>query len=131
MVSAEKLSENKAALRRFLESFRYNTGLNFISGILHLLTDDYEKDDGRIRFEMAIKSLKEYESSERQEILTQIFKLSGYMKDSNKEFLSEALINEFPNKTVDIYENVKDNYSLIQVLKQSINKIKKVSGRLF
>lgn len=124
----EKLNENKAALRRFLESFRYNTGLNFISGILQLLTDDYEKDAGRTRFEMALKSLKDYELSERQEIFEQIFNLSRYMKDNNKEFLSEALISEFPEKTIDIYQHIKDNYSLNQVLKQSINRMKKVTG---
>ena len=121
----EKLNENKAALRRFLESIRYNTGLNFISGIMHLLTDDYEKDDGKARFEMAIKSLNDYEQFERQEILTKIFQLSRFMKDNNKDLLSETLIKEFPDKTTDIYENVKDNYSLNLVLKQSNNRIKK------
>jgi ATP-dependent DNA helicase RecQ len=128
MISNEKLGEITASLRRFLESFRNNTGLNFISGITHLLTDDYENDDGRTRFEMAIKSLNAYEESQRQEILNNIFRLSSYMNDKNKENLSEVLINEFPDKTLDIYHHVKDNYSLNHVLNQSIKKIRKIRG---
>lgn len=127
-VSDDKLSEMKASLRRFLESYRYNTGLNFISGIIHLLTNDYEKDDGRTRFEMAIGTLNTYNETERQEILDKLLKLSKYMKDNNKENLSEVLIKEFPNKTFDIYEQVKDNYSLNYVLRQSIERIRKIRG---
>lgn len=130
LINNEKLNENKASLRRFLESFRYNTGLNFVSGILHLLTDDYEKDDGRTRFEMAVKSLKEYEQAEIKTIFSQIFQISKFMKEENKEYLSEALINEFPEEAANIYENIGDNYSLNQVLKASLTRIKKISGRL-
>ena len=130
IVKTEKLSEINASLRRFLESYRNNTGLNFISGILHLIEDDYEKDDGRTRFEMAIESLNTYAEFERQEILDQILKFSEHMEDKNKENLSEVLIKKFPYKATYIYEHIKDNYSLHQVLKQSANRIAKLRGGL-
>lgn len=130
LISYEKLNENKAALRRFLESIRYNTGLNFVSGLIHLLTNEYNKDDGRARFEMAISSLKEYEQIERQEIFSKLFLLSKHMTDKNKEYLSETLIKQFPEKSMDIYHNVKDNFSLDYILEDFTKRIGKLTRGL-
>ena len=50
-----------ANLSRVLESYEYNTGLDFISGVLRLLIDDFGNADGKDRFETSFKQIMKYE----------------------------------------------------------------------
>jgi len=130
-IGAVNVSDNHMILRRFLESIRNNVGLNLISGMDCLLTDDYENLDGRERLEYAFKSFDRFSKLEITEILNQIYKLSLHMNQRNKEYLSQSLISYFPDRAYEIYDGIGDNYSLEFILCNAIARIRKNGEKIW
>ena len=80
------LVDLRDGLRRFLEGFDNNPGLNLISGLTHLALEEYDLPDGRPRFRRALEAIRdnpgfgEIEDSRKQSrqviverLLTEIF----------------------------------------------------------
>jgi len=123
---SKKISENLidfdtqkeliSTLSRFLESYMENTGLDFISGFLRLMLDDYENTDGRLRLESSFKKINLYEEEKKQIILTNIFKLGKKINFDQKNKLSESIYKCFkePSILVRIYKELEDTYSAIK-----------------
>ncbi|MBG0765795.1 MAG: hypothetical protein H0S78_13150, partial [Tissierellales bacterium] len=114
---------NIATLRRFLESYKNNTGLNYISGLLYLIADDFENDDGRDRFIEALNNIKNFKLGERIDILENTLKLGKILDEKNKQILSKLLIEENKGHHKKIYMELEDEYSLKYLLGISLNRI--------
>lgn len=125
----EQIKALKGTLGRFLESYRYNTGLNYISGIIRLILDDYDNMDGKQRLEDAFKSIRNYDENIKNEIL--IFSLdAGKLMDiKNRTYLSMLLCDNFDN-TLEIYESLKDDYSLGVIIEENNKKLECLCRRL-
>ena len=62
----ESLRDN---LSRFLESYRNNTGLDLISGLLRLMLDDFDNADGANRLRSSLSYVKSLENDAKKYIL--------------------------------------------------------------
>lgn len=124
-----ELDEIKMILARFLESYRYNTGLNFISGIIRLLTGGYQDPDGKERFIGAFKDISKMGNKEKDEILLNSLDLGTYLDDDNKENLSEVLCEFFQERKVEIYKELNDSTSLNLILSENIIKLSNIGGK--
>ena len=126
MIDKNKSENLKRSLGRFLESYRYNTGLNYISGIVRLILDDYNDLDGRQRLESAFKQIQSYEEKEKNEILEFSLHVGSELSDKNKLYLSELLCANYPDK-LKIYEGLGDEYSLMQIVDETNCKLKNIA----
>ena len=126
----DEFEKCKGALRRLLESFRYNTGLNYISGILRLFTSDYADEDSRHRFEMALFDISELSGDKQRYIFDETYKLAFFMTDESREKLSVTLTEMFPDRVYEIHNGIKDEYSLCKVIELSKNRINRELGGL-
>lgn len=129
MPSDNYIESTKGTLARFLESYRYNTGLNFISGIVRLMSDDFVNVDGKQRFESAFNQINEYDDYTRNEILDFCLKIGNSLSMESKVHLSKILCDNYKNK-LKIHESLKDDYSLGLIIEENSERLKKVHGRI-
>lgn len=124
-IGMDELNNLKNSLSRFLESYRFNTGLNFISGLIRLLEDDYLNEDGKSRLESAFEDIDSFDVNDKKFIINGTLEIGRFLNEKNKEFLSEVLIRKFPNMVTEIYEGLNDNYSLNIIITEALSKLKK------
>ena len=128
-VTEATLAEIRAALSRFLENYRYNTGLNFLSGMTRLMADNYTKIDGEERLESAFNTIAKYDDAEKFKVLIETLKLGKFLTDKNKIFLSQILCKHFKDNTITIHNYLQDNHSLDIALGQLNKKLKEVGDK--
>lgn len=132
-IPEESVQELIGNLSRLLESYMQNTGLDFVSGLARLFIDDYENTDGRIRFENSLKKIKEFNKSDQEEIMFNLFKIAKKLPLKNKNELSKSLTDvyscdkEFLYK---IHDNLADDNSLQLTANGFLNRIKIVKSRI-
>jgi len=124
------LKDMNSSLQRFLESYRYNTALNYVSGILKLFLNDFENTDGRLRLIEALKDISTLAEECIEDIFINTVKLGALMDKDNQEKLSQVLCETFPDKALDTYKAFEDNSSLYYILSNSLEKLKKIGGSL-
>ncbi|NBB19322.1 DEAD/DEAH box helicase [Runella sp. CRIBMP] len=124
-----KLEELKNGLSRFLESYRQNMGLNFISGIVRLLLNDYENTDGRLRLEDSFIQLKSNESIYINDVFSEVFNLMKLFNSNQIYQISFTILKIFPERKSELVDRFNLVYLLEDEVKirieriQSINKI--------
>ncbi len=126
--SMDELENIKGSLSRLLESYRYNTGLNYVSGIVRFLLGEFNNRDGKPRLESALKQINKYEEEEKIEILNKTLEICKDSRSENKEDLSELLCDYFPDEKVSIYDSLKDNYSLLLIIEESKDRLQNIGG---
>jgi ATP-dependent DNA helicase RecQ len=90
-----------ANLSRFLESYEYNTGLDFISGVIRLLVDDFENADGKDRFESSFKQIMKFTQEDFDFVFTNLLTIGAVMSVKSKNELAIFLLTYFPdNKNI-------------------------------
>lgn len=119
----------KGTLGRFLESYRYNTGLNFISGIIRLMSDEFNNVDGKQRLESAFNQISEYDDYTRNEILEFCLKIGNSLNIENKINLSKILCENYEDK-LRIHESLKDEHSLKLIINDMNKKLNVIYGRI-
>ncbi|MCB9823347.1 DEAD/DEAH box helicase [Candidatus Nomurabacteria bacterium] len=129
----KKETENlKLKLQRFLESYKNNVGLNFISGIIRLFLNEFDDQDGRTRFEQALESIKEdFDESSQDEIVSKTLEL-GLLIDSIGRFnLSSSFLKYFPQYSQQFYNGLGDTNSLDFILQFQTNRLQNINSILY
>ena len=125
--SKMELQSLRISLSRFLESYRYNTALNYLSGILGLLLNDYEDNTVKQRFESAFETIAQRDEKFSNYVIGETLKLGKELTKDRKEDLSQVLCNYYDNY-LEIYTALEDNTSLNYILLEKISKLKKIGG---
>lgn len=128
LIDREAVEDIRGSINRLLESYRYNTGLNFISGICRLILNDYENQDGKKRLESAFQELMEYDDDSKIDILNNTLKLKSLLSEDNTIILSELLCEHYPDQPIRIYKELNDSHSLGITLEDSLNKLINIGG---
>lgn len=121
----------KVNLSRFLESYRYNMGLNYISGIIRLIQKNYEDQDGRARLQSAFEQINTLPEEDKADIFNKTLEIGKvYMDPESREDLSEMLINNYENAAEKVYAVFQDNYSLNYIVKNASNRLHSIGKDL-
>ena len=120
-------------LNRFLQSYMYNTGLDFISGFLRLLLDDYENADGRNRLESSLEKISFFEQQEIDFILKEILKIGKKLSLKNKNILAESIYKYFDNHKylMFIAKSLEDQFSMATIIELSTKKLKNINEKIY
>lgn len=131
----EKYRNLQDAVSRFLESYQNNVGLNFISGLIRLVLDDFNNLDGESRFKRAFESIKNDEksfSAEHQNIiLEKLVDLGSYFKTEQKEILCDVIKEYYPEKLEFFAEKFDLPYLLYDNYRQKLQQIKDLNTKLY
>ena len=128
-IKFERLRDN---ISRFLESYRNNLGLNFISGFIRLALNEYDDSDGKLRFESALNKIKQtFVKREQEDFLNRLKILGNSLTEEQKMFLCESLSKIYPEKLEEFAEFYDLAYLLNDEYSKKITKIKKLNKLLY
>lgn len=131
IITIDKLDGIKSSLARFLESFQFNTGLNFISGLIRLMLGDFDNTDGRPRMISALQQVAEMDEDIKRGIFINILEIGGKLDNSAREELGTVLEGFFNGNEVEIYEALEDTTSLTVILGNANQRLTKIGSVLY
>jgi ATP-dependent DNA helicase RecQ len=120
------------SISRFLESYRNNLGLNFISGFVRLALNEYQDSDGKERFESALETIKQtFSKSEQDDFLNRLMILGKNLSEDQKIELCQSISKFFPEKLEQLAEYYDLAYLLNDVYAQKLTELKKLNTLLY
>ena len=136
LITREKAQAVSNSLRRYLESYANNTGLNYLSGMLGLICGDFEGLDGAKRLFDSFRNIKEsFNPDAQQEIILKTLQIVRLLNDNEKNLFSETFLKIYPEFAAQVQETLKDFYSLSFIIDAQTLKIKNLleanAGGLF
>jgi ATP-dependent DNA helicase RecQ len=122
-VSLEKLSTLKEQLSRFLESYKDNACLNYISGVMRLASDQFDDADGERRMARALEHLARHSPEEVEVVIRDTLELRDFFSTESKCRYAKIIHETFPDGMLleMINSSFKDPYSY-RVLLQPLAK---------
>lgn len=134
IINWEQRQSLLANLSRFLESYEYNTGLDFISGVLRLLIDDFGNADGKDRFETSFKRIMKYEQEDFDFIFEKLLEIGSIMSRGSKNDLAVSLLTFFPDNPQilkKIQKKLGDEYTTGILLSGLTTRITKINQDIY
>ncbi len=125
-IKKEKVSSLIMNLNRFLESYQVNVGLNYISGILHLIEHHFDEPNGKDRLMAALEVIKTFRDEDKEYVLIETVKLVSELGDEelSDEFAEFFMRNYDYNETDRIiYKHIGSNYALQTFLRRMMVKM--------
>jgi ATP-dependent DNA helicase RecQ len=120
------------SISRFLESYRNNLGLNFLSGFVRLALNEYQDSDGKERFESALETIKQmFSKSEQDDFLNRLMLLGKNLNEEQKMELCLSISKFFPEKLEQLAEYYDLAYLLNDVYAQKLTELKKLNTLLY
>jgi ATP-dependent DNA helicase RecQ len=125
----EKLRDS---ISRFLESYRNNLGLNFLSGFVRLALNDYNDSDGKERFESCLSTIKSnLEQDNKDDFLSRLKILGKNLSEEQKMELSQSIAKYYPELLEELAEYYDLAYLLNDVYSQKLQELKKLNKKLY
>jgi ATP-dependent DNA helicase RecQ len=120
------------SISRFLESYRNNLGLNFLSGFVRLTLNEYQDSDGKERFESAIETIKKtFSKSEQHDFINRLMILGKNLIEEQKMELCQSFSKFFPEKLEQLAEYYDLAYLLNDVYAQKLTELNKLNTLLY
>jgi ATP-dependent DNA helicase RecQ len=134
IINWEQRQSLLANLSRVLESYEYNTGLDFISGMLRLLVDDFGNTDGKGRFESSFKQIMKYQQESFDFVFDKILEIGQVMSSASKNDLALSLLTFFPNNLIilrKIQNRLGDEYTTEILLSGLTTRMTKINQEIY
>ncbi len=134
-ITKTEIKKLQDRLSRFLEGYHNSPGLNFISGMVRALLDDFEDTDGRTRFENAIQMVAAA-SDENSTNKDFVLGIIPFLKDANlsEEMLTELctmIMHHFPYLTSKMVENLDMPWLYNDIIKHNVETLHKLNKSLY
>ena len=135
VLNVERITKKESAqgiimnLNRFLESFQANVGLNYISGILHLIEHHFDDPNGKERLYSALTVIKSFKEEDKEYVLVETAKLIFELADPNlSEEFTEFFIRNYDYDETEriIYKQLESNYALQSFLRRMMVYMEKI-----
>ncbi len=124
---AEKLLPS---LQRYIESYRYSIGLNYLIGMVRLICDKFHDPDGLPRLEDAFNRILASGDIDLDMVIDNTLKIGSTVSEEGREQLGDFLINKFPERALQINDALSDNASLLWILCEASSKLKRVKEKI-
>lgn len=123
VITKEKAASTLAMLMRYLESYGNNTGLNYLHGMLRLMTDEYTNIESEWRFTDSLRNLRK---EDIDSVIMKSTEFATHLKNNYRNLFSEAILVNYPDYARQIYSKLKDDYSLSLLVHDNSQKINKL-----
>ncbi|MBR6104066.1 MAG: RecQ family ATP-dependent DNA helicase [Paludibacteraceae bacterium] len=134
-ITKPEIKKLRDRLSRFLESYHSNPGLNFVSGMVRALLDDFEDADGRTRFERAIQMLAEAnkDTIANNDFVSDIipFLKNAHLSSGILTELCTIIIRYFPNITEEMADILDMPWLYNDIIKKNITLLRKLNLSLY
>jgi ATP-dependent DNA helicase RecQ len=125
----ERLRDN---ISRFLESYRNNLGLNFLSGFVRLALNEYQDSDGKERFESALKTIKQiFSKTEQDDFFYKLMVLGNNLDEEQIVELCLSISISYPEMLEKLAEYYQLEYLLTEEYSNKLSILKKLNRKLY
>ena len=116
-----------------MESYRNNTGLDLISGLLRLMLDDFDNADGANRLRSSLSYVKSLENDAKKYILADILWVGTHLKNSSKAILAKELSFYFESiiELKTIYEALRSEHILNIIIGNYNGRLEDINNKLY
>lgn len=128
LLKEKPMIELKSIIARYLESDDKLVSLNFISGIIRLLTDDYDNADGERRLKMAFEEISRFATNEITEIVREMFNVIP--KDKYKDVIVKSILEVDENFAEYLYKEYQNEEIESHIIYNIASKIRDVGGKI-
>jgi ATP-dependent DNA helicase RecQ len=128
LLKEKPMIELKSIIARYLESDDKLVSLNFISGIIRLLTDDYDNADGERRLKMAFEEISRFATNEITEIVREMFNVIP--KDKYKDVVVKSILEVDENFAEYLYKEYQNEEIESHIIYNIASKIRDVGGKI-
>jgi ATP-dependent DNA helicase RecQ len=120
------------SISRFLESYRNNLGLNFLSGFVRLALNEYQDSDGKGRFESALETIKNtFSIDDQEDFLNRLMVIGKNLKEEHKFLLCQSISKYYPDKLEELAEYYDLAYLLNDIYAEKLITLKKINIKLY
>ena len=131
-LSTLELNVLKDNLSRFLESYRNNIGLNFLSGIVRLALDDYNDADGKQRLENALKLIQHnFNTIAQEEFFAALLDLGRNLSEAQQVELCLSVAKYYTERSNYLSEQYEILYLLNEFYSEKIAFIRQLNKELY
>ncbi len=129
IISPTQLSTLKEQLSRFLESYKDNICLNYLSGIIRLTTDDFDDADGERRMAASLERLKLQGDHQVEALIRQTLELKILFSADAQCRFARLIHEKFPDSHFleIINSEFEDSYSYSQLLTPLLLRLDKLT----
>lgn len=130
IISTAKLFTLKEQLSRFLESYKDNICLNYLSGIIRLTTDEFDDADGERRMASSLERLKQQGSEQVEALILDTLKLKTLFSVDAQCRFARLIHEKFPESPFleIINAEFEDPYSYHQLLTPLLSRLDKLTN---
>lgn len=120
-------------LSRFLESYHNSPGIDFVSGIVRALLNEFDDVDGRVRFEHAMQAIANHTEEDNSDFIDGII---PFLKDAHlsTEMLAEvgAVIAQYlPNLADTLADTFEMPWIFNDIIREHINSLHQLNKTLY
>ncbi|MBE0471860.1 MAG: RecQ family ATP-dependent DNA helicase, partial [Methyloprofundus sp.] len=129
IVSPRQLITLKEQLSRFLESYKDNVCLNYISGIMRLASNQFDDADGERRMSRALDQLANHPFEDIQHLVGETLKLKPLMSVESQCRFARLLHEKFPEQRIleQINAGFEDPYTYRKLLEPLLLRLYNVT----
>lgn len=128
LLKEKPLVELKSIIARYLESDDKLVSLNFMSGIVRLLLDDYDNADGERRLKMAFEEISRFAVDEIEEIIREMFTVVA--KDKYKDILVKSILEVDDNFANYLYKEYQNEELESHIVYAIASKLREIGGKI-
>lgn len=129
IISNDKLSIIRDQLSRFLESYKDNICLNYLSGVIRLINDQFDDADGERRMSSTLERLKSYDDHDIKKLLRNTLRLKPLFSLESQTRFARLFHDKFPKEEhlLLINEKFGDPYSYSTLLEPIVSQLSTVT----
>lgn len=130
ITSPTQLSTLKEQLARFLESYKDNICLNYLSGIIRLTADDFDDADGERRMAASLERLKQQGGQQIETLIRKTIELKPLFSADAQCRFARLIHEKFPESPFLelINSEFEDPYSYRQLLTPLLSRLEKLTS---
>lgn len=132
LVSQTELIIVKEQLSRFLESYKDNACLNYLSGVLRLIFDQFDDPDGERRMASSLDRLAISRSDEIELLVKETIRLKQLISDENQCRFAQLIYEKFPKNNIlkILHEGLGDAYTYKKLLEPIVIRLELLNKSL-
>lgn len=130
LLSPEDLLTLREQLARFLESYKDNACLNYLSGVIRLIADEFDDADGERRMAVSLGRIKDQGLNGVEELIQQTLQLKPLLSVDSQCRFARLIHQTFPDASFLhlINAEFKDPYSYRQLLTPMLSRLQAVTN---
>ena len=129
LISAVELTTLSAQISRFLESYKDNPCLDYLSGVTRLAADQFDDTDGEIRMSSAFDKLMSSRKASALILVRETLALKDFLSEESRSRYARLVHAKFGDLTLleEINEEFKDSFSYHTLLSPLADRLERLT----